>query len=485
MKRSESQLETLGPSKHRFACALADRLTALPSVRSITFTGSFVDQPDLSGISDIDTVILVDELTPKVFTSCAAAAEGVSCSLLGLADHTLHLNTTFGPLKFDGAGRVVVHLMVYSVASHRTHVLKSPFTCLDWERSEVHFGPCLREIYPVLALQPRQLLSARRGLADYLDDLAACAIRFRRYSVEHGELVEVEDRKALDPRHQGEFAYHIVRNFVGNYAKVVTRLNQRLSTPDLLAFWRRALPASATFCEWFREIEALKRSRADAYPADTLSRTREFLHSVTTELEDIWSRRAVRHLFVRHARTALNDGRFLGQGRDPAIVESVPALPHSFSRVLSSPALRTRQTAAALAPGSTPVIDARVHEINYGDAEGLSLTELAAVFPQITQAWQRGEDPSFPKGENTAAVLARLSSFLADLPSEPTLVVTHNVVLRCLLGSQLGIPSNRWHLIPVSHGEPIEVLRLNGETYLNLTSTQIAAVTDAIIGTKP
>lgn len=482
MRQSESALPVLDAPKAAFVAELSRRLRAVAGVKSVTLTGSFVDQPGLSGISDIDTVVVVERLTPAVLHDCEAAATAVSCALLGLPGHELHLNNSFGPLKFDAPNRVVIHLMIYSVEGHRTHVLKSPFTCLDWERSPVRSGPSLREIYPVLTLQPRQFLESRRGLSDYLDDLAACAIRFRRYEISGDTVREVADRKPLDPRHQGEFAYHIVRNFVGNYAKLFARANRRLTTDELIAFWRKHLPASARFTDWFLAVEALKRGRAAEYPADTLEHTREFLLTANQELEELWRRRAVRHPFVRHARTALNDGRFLGQGRDPGIDESVAPLATPVAHVFASPARRTQETAAALQPGRTAVVDARLHEINYGRAEGLGFAELGAAFPELPAAWQRGEDPRFPDGENTADVLARLDSFLATLPTEPSLVVTHNVVLRCLLGSRLGIPMSRWHLIPVAHGAPFEVVALDGEVFLDLPATQIAAITDAVIG---
>jgi broad specificity phosphatase PhoE len=454
-------------------------------VCSITFTGSFIDLPDLSGISDIDTIVIVDQLTPSVLRACSEALVGLDCAGLGLPDCQLHLNTTFGPLKFDEAGRVVVHLMIYSAANHRLHVLKSPFTCLDWERSRVHVGLSLREIYPVLALQPRQFLEARRGLADYLEDLAAGSIQYRRYAVTDDTVQEEIDRQPLDQRHQGEYAYHIVRNLVSNYAKLLRRKNARLATPGLLAFWKHALPASSVFCEWFVGLEARKRARAPDYPADTLTQVRQFLLTFSEELELIWRHRAVRHVFVRHARTACNDGSFLGQRRDPGILETPSLQPGTFVHVFSSPAKRCRETAAALSLISPHRIDRRLSEIDYGAAEGMTFVRLAADHPEIVRAWSRGEDPCFPGGENTAAVAARLEAFIRDLPAEPCLIVTHNVVLRCLLGSGLGLPRSQWHRIHVEHLESIPILQFEGRCYFDLASDHLARITDAVTAPLP
>ena len=42
------------------------------------------------------------------------------------------------PLKFDDEDTLVFHLMIYDVESHINHVIQSPFTCFDWERSELY-----------------------------------------------------------------------------------------------------------------------------------------------------------------------------------------------------------------------------------------------------------------------------------------------------------------------------------------------------------
>ena len=119
---------------------------------------------------------------------------------------------------------------------------------------------------------------------------------------------------------------------------------------------------------------------------------------------------------------------------------------------------------------------------NLYQGAGLTFTALTEAHPEFVAGWQRGEDPCFPQGENTAAVAARLDSFLGKLPPEPSLVVTHNVVLRCLLGIGLRLPMSCWHQIPVAHLESFEVLRLNGVSYLDLSPSQIAGVSDALVG---
>lgn len=481
MRRYEA-FAGLEAAKAHFLSSVTRALQPIPGLRPVTFTGSFVEKAGLTGISDIDVVVVVESLTQGCFAACKAAVSSVAPADLRLPDHRLIINDTFGPLKFDQHGVIVIHLMVYDTAGHREHVLKSPFTCLDWERSTFHVGNSLRSLFPVLPIQPRQFFEARRSLNNYLDDIASGVISYRRHQFDGDTRSEILERLPLDRRHQGEYAFHIVRNLVANYAKLVLKENRQLSEAALLGFWHQYLPGCAGFIDWFARLSAIKFARQSDFPADTSERTREFLTSFARELEQTWIQRATRHVFVRHAQTELNDGSFLGQRRDPPISARPAALPTAPRAVFSSPALRCQETAAALAPDATATVDIRLHEIDYGCAEGLTFAALEEIHPEILAGWQRREDPFFPGGENTAAVVTRLKSFLSELPLEPSLVVTHNVVLRCLLGTGLGLPLSCWHHIPIAHLETFEALRLEGVIYLDLSPGQIAGISDALAG---
>ena len=110
-------------------------------------------------------------------------------------------------------------------------------------------------------------------------------------------------------------------------------------------------------------------------------------------------------------------------------------------------------------------------EINYGAAEGMTFGQLKDTHPEIIQAWNSGEDPRFPEGENTAEVLIRLQNFNEQLAQEATtktLVITHNVVLRCLIGNAHAIPAKDWHRLIIPHNEPLEFKLLNNQFYTNI-----------------
>ena len=467
-----------GSSKGAFVEQLTAQLMGVSEVLSVTFTGSFVDKEGLEGISDIDVVVITRRLTPPVLADCQRAAMSVSPALLGLPRHKLQLNDTFGPLKFDEPNVVMVHLMVYDIEGHRRHVLRSPFTCLDWERSPFHAGPSLREIYPVFTLQPRHFYEARRSVANYLSDLSKGSLSYRRYRVSSGAIEEVQEEQSLDPRHQGEYSYHIVRNLVSNYAKMHTGKNVQLAETEFFDFLRRHLPSCIGFISWFTELSKAKLARNTDFPADTISLAQGFLSAFEDAIYGAWLSGSRRHIFVRHAATAMNDGRFLGQRSDPPVLQYPAALESSIARVFTSSSRRCRESAIGLCPLIEPITDTRLNEIDYGAAEGLDYPALACLYPKLPEAWARGEDPRFPNGENSADVWRRLEAFLGSLPEENSLVVTHNVVLRCLLGRGLNLPPSQWHHIPVPHLDPIEILCLDGRWHLNLTREQLARIGD-------
>ena len=49
---------------------LVSRLMSIPSVLSVTLVGSFVDREDLSGVSDIDTIVICQKLNESIFNQC-------------------------------------------------------------------------------------------------------------------------------------------------------------------------------------------------------------------------------------------------------------------------------------------------------------------------------------------------------------------------------------------------------------------------------
>lgn len=171
-----------------------------------------------------------------------------------------------------------------------------------------------------------------------------------------------------------------------------------------------------------------------------------------------------RLILVRHA-PAVGTGKVL-TGRLPGhplspegkelAADTAEALAGSgITSVYTSPLQRCRQTAAIIAAttGTTPVVDARLAEVDYGSWSGRSLASLRRL-----AAWRRLlAVPSrfrFPEGESLTEARARTVEFLEELAAGPArskaVVVTHADVIRLAVGHYLGQPLDMMHRLWVA-----------------------------------
>ena len=177
-------------------------------------------------------------------------------------------------------------------------------------------------------------------------------------------------------------------------------------------------------------------------------------------------------ILARHSITVASAaGRNLGQRTDPPLAEAglelaerlgetlraeLDELPHEQLRVLSSPALRCRQTASAILDSlGTPVeveVEAGLIELDYGAWDGLTAEESRARDPERRAAWEA--DPfatHCPEGESggdvwlrAAAVLDPLETWLAAERARCAIVVAHNHVNRLRLCALFGWPMREY-----------------------------------------
>ena len=166
---------------------------------------------------------------------------------------------------------------------------------------------------------------------------------------------------------------------------------------------------------------------------------------------------------VRHA-PADHGGRLCGRTDVAARVAQGPQLAAlqrlipADSMRLSSPALRCKQTAAAIWPGAAIGLDARLWEQDFGDHEGLPFTDIPDLGAQTTESLARHRPPG---GESFDDMVQRLRPVLADLARHaadtgPVAVVAHAGTVRAALGIALGQP----HLGLAFDVQPLSVTRL-------------------------
>lgn len=144
---------------------------------------------------------------------------------------------------------------------------------------------------------------------------------------------------------------------------------------------------------------------------------------------------------LRHAPTTWNQARRLQGRADVALADDSAAvlrsrrLPPDVTgfRSLVSPLKRCRETAKLL--GLTPTLDARLIEMDWGDYEGRTLSDLRQRFgADFDLNERRGLDFRPPGGESPRDVQARVRPLLAEIAAaaQPTLAVTHRGVIRAI-----------------------------------------------------
>ena len=138
--------------------------------------------------------------------------------------------------------------------------------------------------------------------------------------------------------------------------------------------------------------------------------------------------------FVRHGETAANRARLaLGRadppltdrGRDQAAQLASHLGDSDAVRVFSSPLLRARETATAIATtlGLDVDVDDRLVEMDYGEWDERSFSEFP---PEDLARWRRDATFAPPAGESLIAVGDRVASFCMEhVDGPPVIAVSH------------------------------------------------------------
>jgi broad specificity phosphatase PhoE len=143
-------------------------------------------------------------------------------------------------------------------------------------------------------------------------------------------------------------------------------------------------------------------------------------------------------------------------------------------RCFTSPALRARETAAAL--GLSAVVDERLRDCDYGRWTGLKLKQVMFREPRKLMSWVRNPSAAPHGGETIEQVLQRVAAWIGERGHEPghTVAVTHAAVIRAAIVHviQAQLPSFwRIDVLPLSQTD----LRTNGRRWVLRSLGPIAA----------
>ena len=191
-------------------------------------------------------------------------------------------------------------------------------------------------------------------------------------------------------------------------------------------------------------------------------------------------------VLVRHGETVSHhENRYAGssdveltsRGVEQAAQLADWARTAGLAEIWASDLTRARRTAAASvhSTGAPLRLDPRLRELDFGRAEGLSMDEIRARFPDAARAFQR--DPvghHLPGGEDPADAARRFTACLRDVcyvhPEGRVLVVAHSTVIRLALCSLIGVALREYRqLFPSLSNCALTEIRLRRDEVAILT----------------
>jgi probable phosphoglycerate mutase len=182
-------------------------------------------------------------------------------------------------------------------------------------------------------------------------------------------------------------------------------------------------------------------------------------------------------VLVRHGETVWHaENRYAGvsdvaltrRGEEQAVRLAGWAATAGLVAVWASPLSRARRTAqgCAMAADLPLDVDARLRELDFGEGEGLTSTEMAERFPEARAAFLA--DPAahpLPGGEDPVEAADRFTDCLQEIsekhPDGRVLVVAHSSAIRLALCGLIGVPLREYRrLFPGLRNCTLTELRL-------------------------
>lgn len=124
-----------------------------------------------------------------------------------------------------------------------------------------------------------------------------------------------------------------------------------------------------------------------------------------------------------------------------------------FAALVHSPLSRAEESARIVLGALRHAPDrveheAGLREVDFGELEGLTSSEIAVDMPEFHARWQRGEIDGYPGGETIAGFRARVAAgidaVLARHPEGDLCVVAHRGIVKNAVVHLLGLP---WQLV--------------------------------------
>ena len=265
--------------------------------------------------------------------------------------------------------------MIYDINGHIQHVIKSPFTCYDWERKSISQGKSLDEIYSVNTLQLNDFFNSRRAINNHYKDIKKEVISTYSYYFYKKKYKFINKKIKLNKLNKKNYCKHIINHNLNNFNKLITQKNQKISKKDLNKLGSKY--------KLERYIALLNNSKKLDYIVEN---TKNFLNHFYNVLSKIrYNSNEV--IFMRHAKTNLNKKNvFFGRKQNIGIINFKNRDKFIYDKIFCSPLKRSVETAKKF---NTKKILIRnyLNEIDYGFVDGLNLDQLKEKYPKLVNNW--------------------------------------------------------------------------------------------------
>lgn len=436
------------------------------NIISISFVGSFNYKKNFN---DIDLVFILSEVNIKNFNSIINKIISLKKSKL-FKDKNLIINNLLGPVKFNlQKNDIVLHVMIYSLSQHIEHSIKSPFTCFDWERSSNYIGKSISDCFSVRTLMLSDFISSVRGISNFNKDISNNQISCTKYYKYKNKILLKKIKVKIDNRNQFSYPKSLIVNTVKNFLKYINQNNKEYSLKNVWRFvvTRKILNE--------KEILILKTStKINQIKKISLTFTRNFLD----HLKYI-KKNSISINFLRHLESVLPSRIFIGQKINPLLKQSskdnkyfLGNLSNINNKIIyTSSLLRSKSTSSILFPGHKYKVLKLADEIDYGLVEGLDFVQLKKYFYKLYSKMKNGKNFKYPGGESYKDVRKRIFLLIKKISYDKknTIIITHNVFIRVLLGMFLKVKDSELHHISINYGQNFNFILYNNRLYPNFS----------------
>lgn len=434
------------------------------NIISISFVGSFNYKKNFN---DIDLVFILSDVNQTNFNSILSKISSLKKSKL-FKKRNLIINNLLGPVKFNlDKNDIVLHVMIYSLNQHIYHTINSPFTCFDWERSKNYIGKSISDCFSVRTLMLDDFINSVRGILNFNKDIHNNEITCGKYFKYKNKILLRKIKIKVDARNQLSYPKSLIINTVKNFLKYINQDNKRYSLSDVNSFLIEKKILNKKEIILLHDSKKIKEIKKIS---------RVFIIRFYDYIKYI-KKNSISINFLRHLKSILPSRIFIGQKINPTLKQynkfnndSLRRLASVDNKIIYTSALiRSQETASILFPDCKYNALKLVNEIDYGSVEGLDFEGVKKNFHKLYLKMISGKDFKYPNGESYRDVRKRIFSLIKKISynKKNTIIITHNVFIRVLLGIFLKIKDKNLHKISINYGQNLNFILYNNRLYPN------------------